>query len=245
MFAHSARAVLHEIGLLLFPRGCAGCGKPDEVVCPSCQHALSQMLQVQVNPSICTSGRVFACAAYQSVVRHMILSWKDGQDLQCDRVFAASLQELIASPKVQLALQQVSHDQQLLIVPVPSSWKSRRMRGRWQTVVLARAVASKLRALGWQAQYKPLLGMRGKAAKSLTLSSGNARATRLNGRLRLTHQGRVLAEHAHSSPKSYQVILIDDIITTGSTIRACCATLQHEGLPVVTACALAMVHYEA
>lgn len=233
------RRVITAFGLLLFPRGCAGCGKPDEIVCPQCYRQLTHVQRQSIDTRICSSGVVCSCARYQGVVRHMILSWKDKGDWQCDQVFAQSMRSLITHADITTVFNQLPKSTTILVVPVPSSHASRRKRGRWHTVVLARAVAQQCRTQGWNAQSVALLSMRLTAAKSLTLSRGTSRSTRLAGRLKLTRKA-VRYRNTHGNTPLC-VILVDDIITTGATIRACSTQLQEAGFPVFTALSIAMV----
>lgn len=231
--------VIAAFGLLLFPRGCAGCGKPDEIVCPQCYRQLTQWQRQAIDTRICKSGVVYSCARYQGVVRHMILSWKDKGDWQCDQVFAESMCSLITHADIGTVFKQLPKSTTILVVPVPSSHASRRKRGRWHTVVLARAVAQQCRAQGWSAQSVALLSMHMTVVKSLTLSRGTSRSTRLAGRLKLTRKAARYRNAYANTPLC--VVLVDDIITTGATIRACSTQLQEAGFPVFTALSIAMV----
>ena len=71
---------------LLFPRGCAGCDKPDEVLCEACRALFSQPTAQSFDGV--AMQRWFACGWYRGTVRRAVLAWKDHGDEECDRAFA-------------------------------------------------------------------------------------------------------------------------------------------------------------
>lgn len=99
------------LGLLL-PRGCAGCDKPDEVLCPDCQALFRKHVTLPLGGSSTgtvagtgagtgTAARaavppvaITAGGVYQGRVRRAILSWKDHGDAECDKAFAQICREL-------------------------------------------------------------------------------------------------------------------------------------------------------
>ena len=60
---------------LLFPRGCAGCDKPDDVLCEDCM-ALFSHSSAQIFDGV-AMGSWFACGWYRGTVRKAVLAWKD------------------------------------------------------------------------------------------------------------------------------------------------------------------------
>ena len=80
-FAHMAN--------LLFPRGCAGCDKPDDVLCDACLASFDCELSQPLETA--EMGRWFACGWYRGAARQSILAWKDHGDEECDRPFSDAL----------------------------------------------------------------------------------------------------------------------------------------------------------
>lgn len=74
---------------LLFPRGCAGCDKPDEVLCEACRALFSQPTAQSFDGV--AMQRWFACGWYRGTVRRAVLAWKDHGDEECDRAFADAI----------------------------------------------------------------------------------------------------------------------------------------------------------
>lgn len=123
----------------------------------------------------------------------------------------------------------------ILVVPVPSSAESKRARGRFQTSTLARAVAAQLCACVGEAVYVDVLDLHGVSSKSVVSSSRGDRAARIRGRVRVK-RGTDL--HA-------PIVLVDDIVTSGATIRECAAVLHRHGADIIAVFTLAAVPFRA
>ena len=119
----------------------------------------------------------------------------------------------------------------ILVVPVPSSAESKRTRRRFQTKTLAKAVAAQLRVCVGEAVYADVLDLHGVSSKSVVASGRDDRAARIRGRVRVKRDADL------RSP----VILVDDIVTSGATIRECAKALHRHGADVVAVFTLAAV----
>lgn len=64
-----------QVADLLFPRGCAGCDRPDDVLCEDCM-ALFSRSSAQTFDGV-AMGSWFACGWYRGTVRQAVLAWKD------------------------------------------------------------------------------------------------------------------------------------------------------------------------
>lgn len=71
---------------------------------------------------------------------------------------------------------------------------------------------------------------RGVKGKSVQTSGAAQRSQRLKGHVSVCPSG---------SLRNTMVILVDDIVTTGATMRSCVETMRKEGATVVTVLALA------
>lgn len=208
---------------LLLPRGCAGCDAPDEIICPDC---LSRMDHAIRRPISGFTQGVAACAFYEGLVRRAILAWKDHGDAECDRLLGLALGSLA----VRCMADRANHKAELLIVPAPSSSHSMRRRGRNHMMPLARAVARALSDEGVAARAIPVLRSRRMRGKSVQTFGRAQRAARVGGHITVIDTQGV---------RGHDVVLVDDIITTGATMRQCAAVLAGAGARTVMGLALA------
>ena len=222
-------AILRELvftaaGVLL-PRGCCACSAPDEVLCPRCTSLFSGTHPLALPGS--RRGCGYACARYTPLVRHAILGWKDHDDQECDGVFARALADLCS----RIHLVDELAGRPLMVVPAPSTAKSIRRRGRWHMHRLAVVCASLLRTQGLDAHVGTVLKMRGVRGKAVEQSLRGQRSGRAGG-VSLDHP-----EVVHGMC----VVVLDDIVTTGATMRSCVRVLLAADADVITCLALARV----
>jgi predicted amidophosphoribosyltransferase len=125
------------------------------------------------------------------------------------------------------ALDAVSKDQlgTTWLVPAPSRPAAARARGGDHVARLARAIA----ATRPDIHVARPLSLARRTRDSVGLDAAE-RAANLAGRLRV--------RHAASPPSGSRVVLLDDVVTTGATLRACRDTLRDVGVTIDTAVAL-------
>lgn len=214
---------------LLFPRGCAGCDKPDDVLCDACRALFDCRVSQPLEKA--WMERWFACGWYRGAARQAVLAWKDHGDEECDRPFADALCGLAEHAGVIGALGKDLSCDRLLIVPAPSSRASMRQRGRRHMMPLSKSLASYLRGrTGIRVQACAALESRGVAGKSVETKGTAQRSQRLKGRI---------AVHPGISLQDTAVIVVDDIVTSGTTMRRCVDALSAQGALVLTLLALA------
>lgn len=220
-----------EVEGLILPRGCAGCDLPDTLLCPDCARLLT--LPVFSDAPAFALGRALACGSYLGPVRRTILAWKDHDDRALDRPLGSALSlltaRLLAGGQLLSRLPGVA-DAPILVVPAPSSPRSLRRRGRAHLDPVAGAVARTLTDLGLRAVVSRSLVMRGVRGKSVAAGGRAGRASRVSGSI---------AVREAASLTGHPILVVDDIITTGSTIRQCARTLTRAGGFPLTALALA------
>ncbi|KAA8815835.1 ComF family protein [Bifidobacterium callitrichos] len=216
------------LGLLL-PRGCAGCDRPDETLCPSCRDLFDRVIALPFPAAV--TGYAYAGAVYGGNVRRAILAWKDHGDEECDREFARCI---VALARRSLPIEGVALDGALLVVPAPSSARSLAERGRRHLMPLAKAIAAYYRSSGLDARVEPALQIAARVVdgKAVETAGADQRASRMGGRL--TVRNRSLSRVAGRT-----VVIVDDIVTTGATMRACAAALETAGARVLAGLALA------
>lgn len=149
-----------------------------------------------------------ACAHYGAPVNAMVLALKTGGRLALARAFGRLLAQRVPDAWIENAL----------IVPVPLAYERQRERGFNQSHEIARAFA---------------------AARGLTVRTDvlvRSRHTPPQQHLKLDERRRNL-RHAfavHAPVHNAHVLIIDDVMTTGSTLNEIAHTLKRAGCARVT-----------
>ncbi|MFD8499478.1 ComF family protein [Amycolatopsis sp. NPDC059657] len=197
---------------LLVPTRCAGCGAVGEPCCVNCAAVWDSLTEVARGP---TAGLVpvYALAAYRGVARRLVLAYKERGRRDLAPALGAALAGAVPSMP-NLAGEAV------WLVPVPSKASVSRMRGGAHMARLARWCA---RALGDGAAVAPALRLDPRVRDAVGLG-GRERAANLAGKVRLRERGL--------APRGSRVILLDDVITSGSTAAACVRVLALGGMHV-------------
>lgn len=97
---------------------------------------------------------------------------------------------------------------------------------------LANATARTLNTRGYTATVQPVLRTANIAAKSVEVTNATQRNIRISGNIIVTNPAQC---------NNRNIIILDDIITTGATMRQCITALNNAGAYVITALALASV----
>ncbi|HBS20852.1 MAG TPA: amidophosphoribosyltransferase, partial [Flavobacteriales bacterium] len=116
----------------------------------------------------------------------------------------------------------------VVLVPVPLHWRRHVRRGFNPSQALAEGLAT-----GWGCEVQPKLLRRLKHRVSLTSATRAARQSALRGAFGLREDCRTALPE--------RVVLVDDVLTTGATFRACQQVFGAEGVEVVGGVWLAMV----
>src|SRR5512140_1187607 len=218
-----ARAVL----CLLRPRQCPSCRRrigPDQRLCRACAGRLSRELQRPLRLRLRSGAgaetpvadlRLTAIGPYRGVWGRIIRAYKEDPDPMVAEVV---LPRMIACVTGRTRRSLPPARPVPILVPVPMGRVRRRQRGFNPPERLAEALA---RSLGWdfcpqalrRTRYRrPLRGL-SSAQRRLEMADAfeAGDSSRLGGR---------------------EVILVDDVVTTGSTLRSAAAALRRAGVPV-------------
>lgn len=189
---------------LLLGARCAGCGGAALLLCRACGADIRpEPFEVRglVVPGLRRPGGlpVVASGNHGSTLRRVVLAWKEDGVSRLTDVLAHHLAaSIVAQPAAR---------QSVLLVPVPTSRRSRRARGRDLVDELARASARLLREVGVDAQVEQVLQY-ARATRDQAGLDASARRSNLDGAFRIRPR----------RPRGTgAVVLIDDIVTTGAT----------------------------
>jgi len=205
---------------LILPRECGGCGAPSTRWCDACAVELSVPAERPhvVNPRIDPQVPVFALGRYAGARRRAILALKEhGRgDLvgPLSRALALGLHRLLMWGMVETPL---------TIVPAPTRRSAARRRGGDPVSRLARA------AVAGHPDVTVLEALRMKALARDSVGLGTSARER-------NIAGRVLLRGAR--PRT-EVVIVDDIVTTGATARESVRTLHAAGVRVAAVLAIA------
>lgn len=226
------RALLGSAADLVLPRSCGGCGAVGAALCPGCASALVPSPHLVV-PAPVPDGwpGCWAGGAYEGAAAQALRALKDGDrwDLApwLARCLAAAVDAtLIAEP----AAAHAARSGRLVVVPVPSAGHATRRRGQRPVVLLARSALTGLHAR--EARLVQALGLVRPVADQAGLGAGDRRAN-----LAAAMRVRPAAMHRVSGATC---LVVDDVVTSGSTVAEAVRALRAAGaVEVVAASALA------
>jgi len=226
---------------LFFPKRCVGCGKFDTYFCQDCVRNIKQEDLVcpkcekpavgGATHPICRRpyglDGLWSLGIYQDSLRSAIkkLKYKWVKELaevlvDITLVYWAKYQPFV--------LDQIKKDggQGWVVVPVPLFWWRENSRGYNQSAEIDKLLASKLGL-----EYGEYL-KRTRHTKSQARLKSDERHKNIRGAFELDSRFR-------GNDRLGNVLLIDDVWTTGSTLRECCYILKRSGAKKVWALTLA------
>ena len=209
----SPRVLLAALLDLLLPGSCGGCAAPGPGWCSGCAARLGPLRW----PMLPGGPPVVAAGRYRGPLRTAVLAYKE----RGRRDLAGPLAALLAP-----ALAQAAGSAQAWLVPAPSRPAAARARGGDHVLRLCRRLARADAGL----RVAPALRLGRRARDSVGLDAA-ARVANLAGQLRV--------DATALPPAQATVILVDDVVTTGATLRACRAALVNANRNVTAAVVLA------
>lgn len=194
---------------MIFDSSCAGCGRRGPVLCRPCRFALAAPGRL---PQRSGPGDVVAAVPFAGRARDVLLGFKYGNRRQ----LAHHLAGLLVNRLIAEGFGAGDFD---VVTWAPTSRRHRRRRGFDQAEVVARRVA---RQLGLPCRR--LLEREGHVAQT-----GRPRAERLHGPV----------FRASPATRGRRVLAVDDVVTTGSTLRSAASALRDAGATSVLRSAVA------
>lgn len=202
-------AILDALAIVL-PVECSGCGEPDRAVCVSCSAELAgPLLQRTLGDLDAVSA-----AAYDGAVAAIIVAFKDGGRTDAARTLGDALRRAVSGA---LAVSD-SPLGRIELTPIPSSRAAFRRRGYSPVELLLRA---------GRLPYSRTLALTRRVRDQASLSA-EQREQNLAGSLiaRCDLTGRTF-------------LLIDDVLTTGATLREGRRAIEAAGGRVLSAATIA------
>jgi ComF family protein len=216
---------LAAAGDLLLGSSCHGCGQPWWGICPRCRQELASRQPFRTTPVPCPDGFpvTVTSSPFDSILRSVINAHKERQALTLTRFLA---ERLALSVHVLLANETYAVSTSIVLIPIPSAARTVRQRGFDATRSMARLAARRLRVRypmtvrSAIVQARPVADQAGLSAR--------ARLENLAGAFRL-----------RPPIKTDAVVLVDDLVTTGSSLTEAARVLRRAGIPVLGAATVA------
>lgn len=206
---HVHPLLLAGLDLLLGAR-CAACGRPGPAACEVCVAVLRSADPHPVRrPGI--DVPLVAAHYYRPILNHLVPAWKDDGALHLETILGNCLASTFPAS---------AWGKNSLVVPVPSTSAAVRRRGYDHGRALAARAAAR-----WSTRWSPLLRR--------TRRVGSQRA------LGATQRGSNAAGTMTARPSQRQVVLVDDVVTTGATLKEAIRALRVVGVEVVAVATVA------
>lgn len=210
--------VLNDLVQLLFPTTCVCCGEVltsgERQVCLSCLSSLPTTGYSTTHPNL-LERRMVASLPLEGVTA--LYHFRQGGSVRSvvHAMKFHSRTDLCLLMGRQMGLDLVHSgrfDDVDLLVPVPLHWTRRLSRGYNQSELLCRGIAA---VFGRRVENKSLI--RHRRTRQQSLQHHSNRAENVDGAFRVRHADRLAGRH---------VLLVDDVFTTGATLRACIDALS-------------------
>lgn len=215
---------------LALPRACAGCDRSGTCLCGPCESTLERLQPGEAAvPAMIGAGwpPVWAAGAYNAQLRAVILSCKQYAPRRAERALARVLARTLLAA---MAWEDDSAGK-FLAVPVPAR-AGDAIRGGGLPELLCVRAARMLRRRGWRVYPRGLLAPAGRDRAKQKDLGGRERAANVAGAFRVRPQLRRLGPGT-------QLIVVDDVVTTGATAAEAVHTLRSAGCQVASVTVLA------
>ena len=208
----------------LAPPQCLGCGREGSTLCLACSaeeivphgERCFSCGVISAGSRTCQTCRrhggprsVWIATDYEGLAKELILKYKFGQQRAAAKSIAGLMSEVILTVNSDESLAKLNY----LVVPVPTATNRVRQRGFDHSVLLAQKIAQ-------------LLGM---PVGRILIRLGQSRQL---GAARPERLRQLMGSYKVRDPKKIvgrNVLLVDDVVTTGGTLNAAAKSLRKSG----------------
>lgn len=210
----------HTILSVIFPEKCLGCGKASTVFCPTCLASCPEALRE-------SAKWIFPIYDYRHpLVKKSLWLFKYKNKRGLAPIFAQIIYEKIEEELSELGI--LENFREPLLVPIPLSAKRLRERGYNQSELLCDEILN-VGALRNRTDFQM-------ASKILVKPKETEHQAHIRDRReRLENMRGTFAVTGGDSLKGRNIILVDDILTTGATLSEARRVLRHAGARKVIA----------
>lgn len=216
---------------LLLPRRCFGCRRSGMILCEKCASEREPADPLD-------APETYALFAYRDrVVQRMIWALKYRGEQAVGIALGVLLYDYLAEELAEASLLG-GGDHHFLVIPIPLTPSRERERGYNQAEVIAR---------GFVDRANRDCGLTGRKSDNFTVAENTLKRTRdtvsqteIHQRAkRLANVRGCFAVMDPSAVRGRQIIIVDDVITTGGTMNEARRTLESAGAKIVIAVAVA------
>lgn len=190
--------MIEKILEIIFPTCCGVCGKIyKKSICPKCYYNLKN--ELKFNKENQENLKIYYIGFYEKTLRKLLLKFKFKESAYLANTFIEILtknQEFIENLK--------KYD---YIIPVPMYTTNKKIRGYNQTELLAKQINYK-----FNIKYQNNI---------LLKTKQNKKQSELTEKERIENVKNVYELQKSEQIKNKNILLLDDIYTTGNTIKAC------------------------
>ena len=203
------RKLFYPLLDLVYPKRCPGCHLPSASICESCKSFWQkQTISITLRKNQVSDLLVVSVAQYRDEVRAVLLAYKEDGEREAGKVLTEALLQ---------ARRGISNYSVCIFVPIPSNPKSVRRRGRDFMLDLCNQVAIQ------------------SGDKVLSIIKVN-RDVQDQSKLSEKERSQNLVGAFDCAPKNlkllakFPIILVDDLLTTGATLREAQRALRQRGV---------------
>lgn len=204
-------SLINSLSSLVIPVHCVRCLHEGHILCAACQNYFRQSPELHpIGAGIRSNAETLRLGSYlpfNNGVSKIILGAKDDGNQLLEQIV---IESLVKARSI--------FPSQLVLVPIPSTRRARRKRGRDFTRFIADAISQRSGDL-----VIPALLCKKNVSAQKTLNA-HARMANMKGAFALRTD---LPAHIEKHLYSNEILLVDDVVTTGATMR--------EGLRALTA----------